>query len=490
MDKTALLRPRSSLAGTPLGRARPAPKPYPLSRSGGVWGQGMTQRNPYSKGSEVRSAAPDVREAGDGGGSSDSASRVNRLLEHDDPASSEYPLARFAAAAVVAEAPNASLEEHEALLDARLEDALAVQDAAGELAVVFPAIERQAEAAERALGDARFDDGDAQLRLAEESGVDATTRARIRSVRAEAALVRGDAAAAAEHYGAAASHLESVAENGSEDRERAMLLRSGAVGRLIRHADTFGGDGAWIGGAMELCNANIRHRDTHPWNRGARQMDAGSAQISAGRLTAAPEALDLFLAAEYAYRMAGEHFDRDRLPTDWAAAQNGRGLAKTHFCLRYEEATGERPPEGSWVEAENRYRSAMEVQRDVGAVQWAKTRINLGYLLVHRGRTEGGEGGREWLRRAVDECRGAQEALRADVETDLWVDAQQIMAQALLEAAEIAPPDDAMKHLLQAMVVLTTAKDVLAGDELTFAEAGVDRLMARLERQAARLGSA
>ena len=69
------------------------------------------------------------------------------------------------------------------------------------------------------------------------------------------------------------------------------------------------------------------------------------------------------------------------------------------------------------------------------------------------------------------------------METDVWVDAQQILAEALLELAEMAPPEEAMNHLLQAMVELTTAKDVLAGaEELPFEKAGVDRLMARLER--------
>ena len=253
-------------------------------------------------------------------------------------------------------------------------------------------------------------------------------------------------------------------------------------------ADTFGGDGGWIDGAMELCGANIRHRDTHVWNQGARQMDAGSAQLSAGRLKAAAEALDLFMGAEYSFRIASWHFDKGGFPRDWAAAQNARGLAKAHFCFRYEEATGRPPPEGSWTGAEDCYRTAMDVHVDASPVQWAKTRINLGYLMVHRGRAEGGEAGEMWLRHAVDDCRGAQEALRADVERDVWVDAQQIIAEALLELAGIVQQEDAEAHLFQAMVELTTAKDLLAGEELPFAEAGVDRLMARLERQAARLG--
>ena len=96
------------------------------------------------------------------------------------------------------------------------------------------------------------------------------------------------------------------------------------------------------------------------------------------------------------------------LPTDWAAAQNGRGLANVHFCFRHEEATGERAPRAA-LEMRRRTAAARQwrPKKDVSPTQWA----NLGYLLVHRGRSEGGEGGMEWLRRAVDECRGAQEAL-------------------------------------------------------------------------------
>lgn len=420
------------------------------------------------------------------------AARIERLLVDDDPGSADYALVRFAAESVVAMVAGATLEEHEALMDARLQEALLVQDAINEVAELDPGTRAEVGTAASAFREARFSDADSALALAEDSSADTATRARIRSVRAEAALVRGDAATAAAHYVVAADVLVAT-EQMSGSREETMLFRSRAVGHLIRHADIFGGDGGWIDDAMELCYANIRHRDTNVWNQGARQMDAGSAQLSAGRLKAAAEALDLFLGAEYSFRIASWHFDKGRFPSDWAAAQNARGLAQAHFCFRYEEAMGNPPPEGSWTGAEDCYRSAMDVQLDVWRVQWAKTRINLGYLLVHRGRAEGGEAGERWLRQAVEDCRGAQQALRAEVETDVWVDAQQILAEALLELAELARPEDVTDHLLQAMVELTTAKDVLAGEpdgELTFEKAGVDRLMARLERLTARLGEA
>ena len=418
--------------------------------------------------------------------------RVRRLLEYDGPDSTVYALARFAAEAVVAALPDAALEEHEVLMDTKLADALLVEEALDDLAELEPELAEAVRSAAAALRAARFYDVEATLAEAERSRADTGIREKVRNARAETALLRDDAAAAAEHYVAGAKYLEAE-EDGSESREATMLFRSRAVGRLIRHADTFGGDGGWIDGAMELCNANIRYRDTHVWNQGARQMDAGAAQLSAGRVKAAPEALDLFLGAEYSFRIASWHFDKGRFPGDWAAAQSARGLAQAHFCFRYEEARGKPPPEGSWSGAEDCYRSAMDVQLDGWPVRWAKTRINLGYLLVHRGRAEGAETGERWLRQAVEDCRGAQQALRADVETDVWVDAQQIIAEALLELAELARPEDATNHLLQATLELTTAKDVLAGEpdgELTFEKAGVDRLMARLERLTARLGGA
>lgn len=446
----------------------------------------MTGRNSYSKWLEVRSVASSAA-VGDPGSAS---ARVDKLLEYDNPASPEYAMARFAAETVVSEVPGATLEEQEALLDARLQDALLAQDAAEDLANTDARLGVEAEAAVSALREARFTDADTALAVAEESGIDAPTRARIRSVRAQAALVRGDATAAAGHYVAGGEYLETE-EYDPESLEEAMLFRSLAVGRLVRHADMFGGDGAWIGDAMELCNANIRRRDTDVWNQGARQMDAGAVQLSAGRLKAASEALDLFQGAEYSFRIASRHFDNGGFSRDWAAAQNACGLAQAHFCFRFEEAMGKPPHEGSWAGAEDCYRTAMAVQLNAWPMQWAKTRINLGYLLVHRGRTEGGEAGEKWLRQAVEDCHGAQEALRADVETDVWVDAQQILAEALLELAEIASPEDATNHLLQAMVELTTAKDVLAGaEELPFENARVERLMARLERQTALRGGA
>ncbi len=397
----------------------------------------------------------------------DSAERVDRLLEHDDPDSEDYALARFAAEKVVADLPDAMFEEHEVFMDAKLDEARLVEDAIDRLAVLDSAVGGTAEAAMNALRHGRFEDVDAVLGESEESREDPEVRVCVRSARAEAALVRGDATAAADHYVAAASYL-AVEENDPESREEAMLFRSRAVGRLIRHADTFGGDGGWIEPAMELCYTNIRNRDTHEWNRGARQMDAGSAQLSSGRLKDASTALDLFLGAEYAFRIASQHFGRDRFPGDWAAAQNGCGLAQAHFCFRFREGTGRAPPEGSWTGSEDSYRSAMEVQWETGrSVQWAKTRINLGYLLVHRGRAEGGEAGQEFLRQAVEECRGAQSALTPEID-----------------------PDDAMNHLLQAMVELTTAQDFLWEEDLPLREASVERLMARLQRQTERVGEA
>ena len=118
-----------------------------------------------------------------------------------------------------------------------------------------------------------------------------------RQARAEAALFRGDAVAAAMHFVCAAGYLPTAKED-PYDHEKTMLLRSRAVGRLIQHADTFGGDGGWIEDAMKLCAENTRYRHTHVWNQGARQMDAGNAQLAAGRLNDTSEALDLFLHTE------------------------------------------------------------------------------------------------------------------------------------------------------------------------------------------------
>ncbi|MXY56212.1 MAG: hypothetical protein F4029_17475 [Gammaproteobacteria bacterium] len=344
----------------------------------------MTERNSYSKWSEVRPAVPSAAgTAADNEDSSDYASRVEKLLAYDDPGSPEYVMARFAAETVAAEVPVATLEEHEALMEARLQDALLAQEAAEDLGMTDTAIRAQAEAAASALREGRFNDADSALSVAEHSGVGNATQARVRSVRAEAALVRSDVVGAAEHYIAAAGSLRAL-ETDPESQEETMLFRSRAVARLIRHADTFGGDGGWIDGAMELCNANIRYQKTHVWNQGARQMDAGSAQLSAGRLKAEREALDLFLGAEHSFRIASWHFDEGGFPRDWAAAQNGRGLAQAHFCFRYKEATGKPPPEESWAAAEDCYRAAMDVHMDARPMQWAKTRINLGYLLLHR----------------------------------------------------------------------------------------------------------
>ena len=280
---------------------------------------------------------------------------------------------------------------------AKLEEARLVEEVLDRLAKLDSALERTAEAAASALREARFEDLETTLTDAENSTVDSDVRRSVRSVLGEVALVRGQATQAAAHFVAAADYLE-VEEDSPESGNEAMIFRSRAVGRLIGHADTFGGDGAWIGDAMKLCYANIRIRDTHVWNQGARQMDAGNAQLSAGRLAKGKDALDLSMAAEYAFRIASWRFRRDTFPVDWAAAQNGRGLAMAHSCFRYEEVTGEPARPGGWTSAEECYASANEVQGEAReTLAWAKTRINWGYLLLRRGLAEEADPGRSTL---------------------------------------------------------------------------------------------
>lgn len=407
------------------------------------------------------------------------AARVARLSVYEDRGPLDHARVRFAAEKIVADRPDAGFEEHVVLMRAKLDEARLLEKSLNGLPNVDSTVERAAEAAADALREARLEDVEVVLADAENLARDATVRISIRSARGEAALVRGDATQAAAHFAAAADYLW-VDRHNPEITEVAMLFRSGAVCRLIRHADTFGGDGAWIGDAMELCYANVRLRDTSLWNQGARQMDAGAAQLSAGRLTDANKALDLFIGADCAFSIAAWLFDRDRSPKDWAAAQNARGVANARHCLRYEEATGRPVPARAWARAEDCYASAMEVRREAGeSVQWAKTGINRGYLLLHRGVAEGGDSGQQHLRRSIDLCRSAQQALRSDVEADVWVDAQHILVETLLGLAEI-DRDEAENHLSQAMAEMRLAQDVASREYPRLRVADRDRLLARL----------
>ena len=409
------------------------------------------------------------------------AARIERLLENDAPDSADRALVRFAAEQTVAARPDATFEEHEVFLHAKLQEAQLVEDGLAELAAFDSALEDLAETATTALQSARFDDLNEALAEVARTHREPATRVVALCVRADAAFVEGDAARAATHYVAAANDVDS--QDKLEGREEAIMFRSRAVGRLIRHADTFGGDGGWIGDAMELCGANIRRQDTHLWNQGARQMDSGAAQMSAGKLKGGYEALDFFMGAEYAFRIASWRFDKDGFPEDWAAAQNARGLAQAQYCFRYPEATGEAVRGGGWISAEACYASAMEAQRNAGlTVPWAKTGINLAWLLVHRSRAARGEAGRKFLQQALDNCREAQLALRPEAEAEVWIDAQLIIVEALLDHADI-DPDDAQTRLLQAMTEVTTAQDFLVGEDLPLQEARAGRLMKRLQRQ-------
>ena len=276
-------------------------------------------------------------------------------------------------------------------------------------------------------------------------------------------------------------------EDGPKSGNEPMGFRSHAVARLVRHADTFGGDGAWIGDATKLCYANIRIPNNDLWNNGARQMDLGNAQLSAGRLKTGKEARDLFKAAKDAFGIAAGHFGRDRFPVDWAATRNGMGLAMAQSCFWHEEMTGEPARPGRWIFAAECYAAAMEVQREAGeTLQWAETRINWGYLLLRRGRAEGGRSGQEFLGRAVDLCRGAQRAISPDA-AGVWVNAQLTLAETLLELAKIDQPQ-AENHLAQAAVELRLAQDFLSFEDLPLMVARSKRLKAGLQGQMVGVG--
>lgn len=407
------------------------------------------------------------------------AVRVERLLVHADPRLADRALARFAAERIVVDRPDAGFGEQAVLMRAKLKEAERLKKTLDRLPKFDSAVSQAAEGAADALREARLDDVEAALADAENATTNAVVRVSARCARGEAALVRGDATQAAAHFVAAADYL-AVEEESPEIAAEATLFRCRVVAGLIQHADTFGGDGGWIGDAMELCLTSIRARGASPWDQGARRMDLGAAQLSAGRLKDGTEALDLFIAAECAFRIAARVFGRDWFPTDWAAAQNARGVAKANYCLRHEEATGRAVPAGDWTLAEECYASAMEVRKEAGeSVQWAKTCINCGYLLLRRGGAEGGDPGQQHLRRSVDLCRGAQQALRPDVEMDIWVDAQHILVEALLELAEI-DRNDAENHLAQAMTEMRVAQDVSSGEDIPPSVADRDRLLARL----------
>ena len=446
------------------------------------------------------------------------AARVERLLALEDPTPADHALAglrsgkkhgrltaremqpdcehqrrpgklvRFAAAKIVGDRPDAGFEEQALLMRAKLREARLVERALARFPKVDSASVQAADAASDALREARLEDVEAVLEDAESRTADAAVRLSARSVRAEVAMVRGDAAQAAAHLAVVADYLEEGEEYPGSD-EDAMLVRSRAVGRLILHADTFGGDGGWIGDAMKLCDANVRLRGTSRWNRGARQMDAGAAQLSAGRLKAGAEALDLFIAAARAFRIASWCFGRDRFPADWAAAQNARGVANARFCIRHKEVTGRVAPAEAWTLSEECYASAMEVRKEEGESEpWAKTRINWAYLLLHRGVAAGGDAGKQHLRRSIDFCRDAQQAVGPDVALDTWVAAQYILVEALLELAQ-NDRDGAEGHLSQATKEMSVAQDVVSGEDIPPGVADRDRLTARLQREVARIGT-
>ena len=406
------------------------------------------------------------------------AVRVERLLVHEDPQPADRALARFAAEMIVVDRPDAGFGVQVLLMRAKLKEAGRLKRALYRLPRLDSAMSQAAEGAADALREARLDDVESALADAENANTDFVVRVSARCARGEAALVRGDATQAAAHIAAAADYF-AVEEKSPEIAEEATLFRCRAVGRLIEHADTFGGDGGWIGDAMELCRASIRACGASQWDQGARRMDMGAAQLSAGRLKDGTEALDLFIAAERDFGIAARVFGRDRFPKDWAAAQNARGAAKANYCRRHEEATGRAAPAAAWTLAEECYASAMEVRKEAGeSVRWAKTCINCGHLLLHRGVAAGGDPGQH-LRRSVDLCRGAQQALRPDVEMDIRVDAQHIVVEAFLELAEI-DRNDAENHLAQAMTEMRAAQEVSSGEDIPPSVADRDRLLARL----------
>jgi tetratricopeptide (TPR) repeat protein len=155
--------------------------------------------------------------------------------------------------------------------------------------------------------------------------------------------------------------------------------------------------------------------------RGGVWNGIGNALAVLGERESGTEKLELAVAA---YRAALEEWTRERVPLQWAEAQNNLGNAllglgeRESGTVRLEEA----------VKA---YRAALEERRrDKVPLQWAMTQNNLGNALSGLGQRESGTAR---LEEAVTACSAAlEENLRELVPLE-WAGAQNNLGNALLE---------------------------------------------------------
>ncbi|MDE0062613.1 MAG: hypothetical protein OXU72_07465 [Gammaproteobacteria bacterium] len=302
----------------------------------------------------------------------------------------------------------------------------------------------------------------------------------VREARAETAMLQGRPDEAIHHWSAgAACYGEPKSE---QDLIEVAKFRSLAVHRLMQFSEVFGGDGSWLPGAVDLCYANMREAE-NPWDAAACRMQLGGAQLTAGKLKSGTDAQQLFMDAEYTFRIATWEFDKDLFPEDWAEARNAQGLACAHLAFESIEDDAHTPGRtgGYWSLAEGYYVEALQMQADIELrLPWAKTSVNLGFLLLHRARVETGERAAECLDNAVIFCERGQEIMTREAHPSDWVGTQRIIIEALIARGDLGSSETepyyprALKELNEALDFLETVDWPVVVEE-------VERLRAMLE---------
>jgi tetratricopeptide (TPR) repeat protein len=164
--------------------------------------------------------------------------------------------------------------------------------------------------------------------------------------------------------------------------------------------------------------------------RGALLFALANARLAIGEQGGDEQALRDAVAH---HRLALDHFDRNRVPLDWATTQNNLGSALARL--------GERGDDAALRDAVTAFRAALEERRrDRVPLDWAMTQNNLGLALVRLGE----RGDDAALHNAVTAFRAALEERRRDRVPLQWAMTQNNLGNALARLGERG--DDAALH--------------------------------------------
>ena len=269
---------------------------------------------------------------------------------------------------------------------------------------------------------ARVDLEEVEELLSRVQEVELEEAAKTAELRANNALLRGKVDQAVLIFSAAADSFVSVGV------KEAAWKRGFFAGRIVEHANRFGGNGYLQAAQMYKQSIQSLAPDRNPNEWALSNVGLAFALTPLGQKAAGVEGDAHLDEAIEALKRALQIWSKDDQPAEWAMAQNNLG------ATLYDKATRTNGPVSAmlFAEAVEAYSAALKVRtRAERPLDWAMTQNNLGTALQQQGSRTDGPARAELLSRAIAAHRAALEVYTRAEHPSLWATIQHNLGIAL-----------------------------------------------------------